>query len=141
MSLSPLPPLPPIPQAKAVGGAAGFGSSVPRSPGADGRMAERHRETPELCRADGNPDSQDHPADRQAQGTAWPHCYGVPPLTKRSQRSICMCVSELEIESRPILALDSVIQIIKRSPTTQGRLRAVDKLDKVLVKHETLFSQ
>lgn len=76
--LSP-PLLPLLPQAEAVGGAAGFGSSVPRGPGASGRMAERHRETPELRRAHGNPDGKDHPADRQAQGTVWPRGYGDRP--------------------------------------------------------------
>lgn len=63
----------PVPQAEAVRGAAGFGSSVPRRPGAAGRVAERHRETPELRRAHGNPDCQDHPADHQAQGTNVSH--------------------------------------------------------------------
>lgn len=80
-----------VPQAEEAGGAAGFGSGVPRSPGAAGRMVERHRETPELGRAHGNANCQDHPTDRQAQGTVCHRCRRDPPPT------INVCFSVLRV--------------------------------------------
>lgn len=71
-----LPPSLP-PQAAAAGGAAGVGSSVPRGPGTSGRMAELHRAAPELRRAHGNPDGQNHAANTEAQGTVGQNLKGT----------------------------------------------------------------
>ena len=66
-------------QAEQAGGAAGVGPAVPRGFGASGGVAQRHRETPDLRRAHGHPDGQDHTADHQAQGTVYTGWYrGVP---------------------------------------------------------------